>query len=70
MLRTVQQGGAWEVKAGDTLIGIVKRHYAAQGQSVSDAQAYRLAHQLARDNGIPDPNVIVPGQRVALDRLP
>lgn len=69
LLRTVQQGGL-EVKTGDTLIGIVKRHYAAQGHTVGDAQAYRLAHQLARDNGIANADLILPGQRVSLDRLP
>jgi hypothetical protein len=69
LLRTVQHG-VWEVKSGDTLIGIVKRHYAAQGQSVSETQAYRLAHQLAREQGIADADRIVPGQRIALDRLP
>lgn len=69
VLRQVQHG-AVAVQPGDTLIGIVKRHYAAQGQSVSEGQAYRLAQQLAKHNGIPDADVIVPGQRLFLDRLP
>lgn len=69
LLRSVQQHDG-VVKSGDTLIGIVKRHYAGQGQSVGDAQAYRLAHQLARDNGIANPDLILPGQKVSLDRLP
>lgn len=68
-MRSVQQS-AWEVKAGDTLIGIVRRHYAAQGQALSDGHAYRLAKQLARHNGIADADLILPGQRLVLDRLP
>ncbi len=59
-----------QVRQGDTLIGLVKRHYAAAGQTVSEQQAYRLAHQLARDNGIRNADLILPGQTVALDRLP
>ena len=58
-----------EVRRGDTLIGLVKAHYRQQGLPVSETQAYRLAHQVAADNHIANPDLIEPGQKVDFARL-
>ena len=58
-----------EVQPGDTLIGLVKAHYRQQGLPIGEAQAYRLAHQVAADNGIANPDLILPGQQVDFARL-
>ena len=58
-----------EVQRGDTLIGLVKAHHRQQGLPISEALAYRLAHQVAGDNGIDNPNLIHPGQRIDFGRL-
>ena len=64
-----QSGSRVEVQAGDTLIGLVKAHYRQQGTEVSETQAFRLAHQVAADNGIHNPDLILPGQKVDFARL-
>jgi hypothetical protein len=51
------------------LIGLVKNQHRQQGLSVSDNQAYRLAHQLAKDNRIANPDLIRPGQRIDFGRI-
>ena len=58
-----------EVQSGDTLIGLVKAHYRQQGLPISETDAYRLAHQVAADNGIRNPDLIEPGQSVDFGRL-
>jgi len=58
-----------EVQSGDTLIGLVKAHYRQQGLPIQEAQAYRLAHQVAADNGIRNPDRIDPGQALDFGRL-
>jgi len=58
-----------EVQRGDTLIGLVKAHYRQQGLPIGEGQAFRLAHQVAADNGIANPDRILVGQRIAFDRL-
>lgn len=63
------QGRSVEVQPGDTLIGLVKAHYRQQGLPINESQAYRLAHQVAADNGIANPDLIVPGQQVDFARL-
>jgi len=50
------------VRRGDTLIGLVKSQFRSQGMGISDGQAWRLAHQVATDNRIANPNRIEPGQ--------
>ncbi|MDP4609395.1 MAG: hypothetical protein NWS83_09710 [Burkholderiaceae bacterium] len=55
-----------QVRRGDTLIGVVQQAAAAQGKTVSGAQAWRMAQQLASSNGIDDPNLILPGQRLRM----
>jgi hypothetical protein len=57
------------VQRGDTLVGLVRQWHRERGADVSDAQAYRQALQVARTQGIDNPNLIVPGQRVRLDGL-
>lgn len=58
-----------EVLPGDTLIGLVKAHYRQQGLPLTESQAYQLAHQVAADNGILNPDRILPGQSVDFARL-
>jgi hypothetical protein len=57
------------VQRGDTLIGLVKAHQRQAGQPVSEIQAFRLAQQVARDNGIANPNLILTGQSVNFSSL-
>lgn len=58
-----------KVQRGDTLIGLVKAQHRQQGQSISDHRAYHLAHQIAADNRIKNPDLIRPGQKIDLGRL-
>ena len=57
------------VKDGDTLSGIVKREMQAAGRPVSHNEASRLAQDVARANGISNPDRIFPGQRLNLSAL-
>lgn len=57
------------VEQGDTLVGLVRQWHRERGADVTDAQAYRQALQVARAQGIDNPNLIVPGQRVRLEGL-
>lgn len=58
-----------KVQRGDTLIGLVKAQQRQQGQPISDHRAYRLAHQIAADNRIANPDLIRPGQKIDFSRL-
>ena len=60
-----------EVRTGDTLAGIVARHLrATQPQlSPSSAELLQLSAQVARDNGIANPHLIVAGQVIDLSTL-
>lgn len=62
-------GVAVKVQRGDTLIGLVKTQHRQQGLHVSENQAFRLAHQIAADNRLPNPDLIRPGQRIDFSRL-
>lgn len=79
--RPMDPGGPWtqvdsasvEVRRGQTLTSIVRERWAQlQGSSaqsatpLSDQQAHRWALQVARDNGLADPNRILPGQRLTV----
>ena len=66
---TVAHDARVEVQSGDTLIGLVKAHYRQQGLAVSENQAFRLAHQIAADNRIANPDLIRPGQKIDFSRL-
>ncbi|MEI6482567.1 MAG: LysM domain-containing protein, partial [Betaproteobacteria bacterium] len=57
------------VQDGDTLSGIVKREMQAAGRPVSHNEATRLAQDVARANGISNPDRIFPGQRLNLSAL-
>jgi hypothetical protein len=62
--------GAWmQVQKGDTLVGLVKSYFRQQGQTVGDVDAYRMALAVARDNGLDNPNRVVPGQQLRMDGL-
>lgn len=54
------------VKRGDTLIGITRRYLGESGTQLSGAQLHDMAKALARDNGIRNPDRIMPGQSVNL----
>ena len=66
---TPSAGTPVQVQRGDTLIGLVKAQHRQQGLSVTDNQAYRLAHQVAAGNRIANPDLIRPGQRIDLGLL-
>jgi len=57
------------VKEGDTLTGIVKNQMQAMGKPVSHNEAARLAQDIARANGLSNPDRIFPGQRLNLAAL-
>ena len=57
------------VKRVDTLIGMVRSQFRSQGLSVSDGQAWRLAHQVAADNRIANANRIEPGQQLDMSAV-
>ena len=61
--RTVQ------VSAGDTLSGIVARHLRVTHSGLPASQMFRLALAIAKDNGIANPNLILPGQTIDLSNL-
>jgi hypothetical protein len=57
------------VQEGDTLSSIVKDHLAELGRPVSNSEALRLSQDIARVNGISNPDRIFPGQRLNLSVL-
>ena len=57
------------VQSGDTLTGIVKTFFSSSGQAITESQAIRLAQDVAKANGIANPNLIYPGQRINLSPL-
>jgi hypothetical protein len=57
------------VQEGDTLSSIVKDHLAELGRPVSNSEALRLSQEVARANGISNPDRIFPGQRLNLSVL-
>ena len=57
------------VQEGDTLSSIVKDHMAEIGRPVSNNEALRLSQDVARANGISNPDRIYPGQRLNLSVL-
>ncbi len=56
------------VKPGDTLSGLIHKHLQAGGSPVqaSASELYRLSVEVAAKNGIPDPNLIYPDQKIDL----
>lgn len=57
------------VKRGDTLIGMVRSQFRSHGLSVSDGQAWRLAHRVAADNRIANANRIDPGLQLDMSAV-
>jgi hypothetical protein len=57
------------VQEGDTLSSIVKDHLAELGRPVTNSEALRLSQDVARVNGINNPDRIYPGQRLSLSVL-
>jgi LysM repeat protein len=57
------------VQDGDTLSSIVKNHMEAMGRPVSNSEALRLSQDLAKANGISNPDRIYPGQRLNMTAL-
>ena len=57
------------VQEGDTLSSIVKDHLAELGRPISNSEALRLSQDVARLNGISNPDRIYPGQRLNLSVL-
>ena len=62
---------AWatSVRSGQTLTGIVREQMAERGVNISNNEAMRLAHTVARTNNISNPNMIHPGQKLNLESL-
>ncbi|MEY3474586.1 MAG: hypothetical protein RL087_1044, partial [Pseudomonadota bacterium] len=61
------------VERGDTLSSLVRQQWVAQGgrrEELSAGQTHRWALQMARANGLADPDRIAPGQRLALVAAP
>jgi hypothetical protein len=58
-----------DVRAGQTLSGIVREQMAAKGVTLTSSDALRLSQIVAKANNIQNPNLIHPGQRINLDSL-
>lgn len=54
------------VQRGDTLGHLVLQEMKATGEIVSGAALYRRVNEIAELNGIDNPNLIFPGQKIAL----
>ncbi len=63
--------GNWSktLVSGDTLTGVVKQQAASQGVNLSGSQAHALVMQLAKSNGIANPNRVFAGQKIDLSGL-
>lgn len=57
------------VERGDTLSELVHRHLRDAGEPARGAALYDRVREVARWNGIADPDVIVPGQQIDLGAL-
>jgi len=60
-----------QVRAGDTLSGIVARHLKAVAPQLSPSptQLYQLAVEVARENAIANPNLTTVGQEIDVSKL-
>jgi hypothetical protein len=68
-LEVAQGGSAVKVGAGDTLIGMIRDHARARGQSFNAGQEFQLAQQVASANGIGNANRIFVGQKIDLSLI-
>ncbi len=70
--RTETPRAAWPsketytVKSGDTLSEIVQEHLMSTGREVSSQSIYQGVQEVAKNNGISDPNRILSGQKINL----
>ncbi len=60
---------AYEVRAGDTLSGIVRNQLKALGGDVTQAKVYAVVRQVAQANGLSNPDRIYAGQSLDLSAL-
>ena len=63
--------GGWSktLVSGDTLTGVIKQQAASQGVNLSASQAFAMVSQLAKANGIANPNKVFVGQKIDLSSL-
>ena len=59
----------YTVRPGDNMFSIARRVLEARGADASDQAATRAATQLARSNGLANPDMILPGQVIQLSGL-
>ena len=52
------------VQRGDTLVGLTRHYLGDAATQLNKSQIYDLAKNLARENGIPNPDRIRPGQQI------
>ncbi len=64
-----RHSGAYAVRNGDTLWHICREGLTARGDSPSDAEVHQAVSQVARANGLRNPDLIMPGQRLDLSAL-
>jgi hypothetical protein len=64
-----EEGWSKTLVAGDTLTGVIKQQAASQGVNLSASQAYALVAQLAKANGIANPDRVFAGQKIDLSSL-
>lgn len=57
------------VRQGDTLVGLTRSYLGQTASQFSASQLYNMARNVARDSGIRNPDLIVPGQSVNLSSL-
>ncbi len=67
---SIDEGG-WSktLVSGDTLTGVIKQQAASQGVELSASQAFAMVSQLAKANGIANPNKVFAGQKIDLSCL-
>lgn len=61
-----QSGESYAVRKGDTLSEIVLQRFERAGKTPTARELYDTVADVARDNGLNDPNRIYPGQRLRL----
>ncbi len=63
------EGSTHRVAPGENLTRIVQEHLSASGQRPSNIAVYEGVKQVARANGLADPDLIHPGQELDLSVL-
>lgn len=57
------------VQRGDTLMSLTRRQLGSAASQFSNSQILQLAQTVARENGIDDPNNIMPGQAINMAQM-